>query len=286
MRSFRLGPSPKQSAYQRPERALLQTDTADVHAEIPAETLETMPQPTYTYEGLIELSPGVTPPAGRLFPGAQTIPQRARLSRPMERAIQELGSASKGSAPISHGVTVDRTEGFVPSTEAIDSVNVVTNSPSAEQGLAGGASVTVTLKSGTNTLHGALYEYNINNATEARNFFQPVGQAAPHLVDNDVGGWLGGPIIRDKLFYWRFYEGDFTRQGMNGIIAVPTPTMLSGDLSGSPTPIYDPNTGNPDGSGRSAFSWQHYSPEPNQPGRPKAAPRFPNTQSSRNREQP
>jgi hypothetical protein len=49
--------------------ALLQTDTADVHAEIPAETLETMPQPTYTYEGLLELSPGVTPPGGQLSGG-------------------------------------------------------------------------------------------------------------------------------------------------------------------------------------------------------------------------
>ncbi len=142
---------------------------------------------------------------------------------------------------------------FVPSTESIESVNIVTNSPSAEQGLAGGSSVTVTLKSGTNTLHGAFYEYNINNATEARNFFQPAGQAAPHLADNDTGGWLGGPIVRDRLFYWGGYEGDFTRQGMNGIIAVPTPAMLSGNLSGSPIPIYDPTTGNPDGSGRTPF---------------------------------
>lgn len=232
--------------------ALLQTDTADVHAEIPAETLETMPQPTYTYEGLIELSPGVTPPAGQLSGGTNN-PSKSET-------FAANGTGDTGTRVRIEGVSANlpwghsgSNQGFVPSTEAIDSVNVVTNSPSAEQGLAGGASVTVTLKSGTNTLHGALYEYNINNATEARNFFQPVGQAAPHLVDNDVGGWLGGPIIRDKLFYWGGYEGDFTRQGMNGIIAVPTPTMLSGDLSGSPTPIYDPNTGNPDGSGRTPF---------------------------------
>jgi hypothetical protein len=142
---------------------------------------------------------------------------------------------------------------FVPSTESIQSVNVVTNSPDAEQGLSGGPSVTVLLKSGSNAIHGAFYEWNITNATEARSFFQLPTQKAAHLVDNDTGGWVGGPIIRDKLFYFAGYEGDYIHQGYAGIISVPTPQMLSGDLSGSTTPIYDPATGNPDGTGKTAF---------------------------------
>jgi hypothetical protein len=141
----------------------------------------------------------------------------------------------------------------VPSVESIQSINVVTNSPDAEQGLSGGPSVTVQLKSGSNGIHGAFYEYNINNATESRSYFQPVGQKPAHLVDNDTGGWVSGPIIRNKLFYFAGYEGDFIHQGYAGIISVPTPQMLSGDLSGSSTPIYDPMTGNPDGTGRTPF---------------------------------
>ena len=80
------------------------------------------------------------------------------------------------------------------------------------------------LKSGSNGIHGAFYEYNINNATESRTFFQLPTQKAPHLVDNDTGGWVSGPIIRDKLFYFAGYEGDYIRQGYTGTISVPTAT--------------------------------------------------------------
>jgi Carboxypeptidase regulatory-like domain/TonB dependent receptor len=230
--------------------AQLQTDTADVRSEIPSQTLETVPQPTRTYEGILNLVPGVSPPGGQLTGGTNN------PSKSMQFAANGSGTSApnvriegvSAAAPWSVANTT-----FVPSVEAIANVNVVTNSPDAEQGLSGGPSVTVTLKSGSNGVHGAFYEYNINNATEARNFFQPVGQGAPHLVDNDTGGWISGPIIPNKLFYYAGYEGDYLRQGLNGIIAVPTPTMLSGDESGSPTPIYDPATGNADGTGRTPF---------------------------------
>ncbi len=230
--------------------AQLQTDTADVRSEISAQTLETVPQPTRTYEGVFNLIPGMSPPGGQLTGGTNN------PSKSMQIAAN--GSGTQGPNVRIEGVSAaapwsSQNTTFVPSVEAIANVNVVTNSPDAEQGLSGGPSVTVLLRSGSNGVHGAFYEYNINNATEARNFFQPVGQAAPHLVDNDTGGWISGPIIRNKLFYYAGYEGDFTRQGLSGIIAAPTPQMLSGDLSGSSTPIYDPNTGNADGSGRTPF---------------------------------
>ncbi len=252
--------------------AQLQTDTADVLSEIPSQALENMPQPTYTYEGMLDLVPGVTPLGGQISGGTNN------PSRSMQFAANGTGTLGanvriegvSATAPWSSANTT-----FVPSTEAIQSVNVVTNSPNAEQGLSGGASVTVTLRSGSNSLHGAFYEYNINNVTEARNFFQPVGQSAPHLVDNDTGGWISGPIVRDKLFYFAGYEGDFTSEGLNGIIAVPTPTMLSGDESGSPIPIYDPTTGNPDGSGRTPFPGNIIPPSRISPIVQKLLPYFP-----------
>jgi hypothetical protein len=231
--------------------AELQTDTADVHSEIPSVTMETAPQATRTYEGVFNEVPGMLPPNGQLSGGTNN------PSKSMEFGAN--GSGTSGPNVRIEGVSAisprqQYQTNYVPSVEAIQSVNIVTNSPDAEQGLAGGPSVTVQLKSGTNSVHGAFYEYNMTSATEARNFFQPVGQKPPHLVDNDTGGNIGGPIVRNKLFYWAGYEGDFTNQGYAGILSVPTPQMLSGNLSQSSTPIYDPATGDPaTGAGKTPF---------------------------------
>jgi hypothetical protein len=230
--------------------AQLQTDTADVHTEISSQALETVPQATESYQGILNQVPGMVPPGGQLSGGTNN------PSKSMQFAAN--GTGVQGPNVRIEGVSatnpwVQQYTSFVPSTEAIQSINVVTNSPDAEQGLSGGPSVTVQLRSGSNGIHGAFYESNITNATESRTFFQPVNQKAPHLVENDTGGWVSGPVIRDKLFYFAGYEGDFIDQGYSGLISVPTPQMLSGDLSGSSQPIYDPNTGNPDGSGRTPF---------------------------------
>jgi hypothetical protein len=230
--------------------AQLQTDTADVHSEIAAHALETVPQATRTYTGILNQVPGVVPPGGQLSGGTNN------PSKSMQFAAN--GTGVQGPNVRIEGVSatnpwVQQYTSFVPSSESIQSVNVVTNSPDAEQGLSGGPSVTVQLKSGSNSFHGAFYEYNINNATESRQFVQPANQPPAHLVDNDTGGWASGPIIRNKLFYFGGYEGDFIHQGYAGLISVPTPQMLSGNLSGSPVPIYDPATGNADGTGKTAF---------------------------------
>jgi hypothetical protein len=143
------------------------------------------------------------------------------------------------------------TSSFAPSVEAIQSVNVVTGSPDAEQGM-GGTSVLVQLKSGSNQVHGAAFIYNVDSAFEARNFFS-TASTPNHLVDNDTGGSVGGHIIKDKLFYFASYEGDFTRQGILSLFSVPVPAMLAGDFSGAPSPIYEPNTGTATGTGKTPF---------------------------------
>jgi hypothetical protein len=230
--------------------AQLQTDTADVHSEISSHALETVPQATRSYQGVLNQVPGMVPPGGQLSGGTNN------PSKSMQFAAN--GTGVQGPNVRIEGVSatnpwVQQYTSFVPSIESIQSINVVTNSPDAEQGLSGGPSITVQLKSGSNSIHGGFYEYNTNSSTEARSFFQLPTQKAAHLVDNNTGGFVGGPIIRDKLFYFAGYEGDYIRQGYAGIISVPTPQMLSGDLSGSTTPIYDPATGNADGTGKTVF---------------------------------
>ncbi|MDT7813393.1 MAG: hypothetical protein QOJ42_3309, partial [Acidobacteriaceae bacterium] len=173
--------------------AQLQTDTADVHSEISSHALETTPQATRSYQGILNQVPGMVPPGGQLSGGTNN------PSKSMSFAAN--GTAVQGPNVRIEGVSatnpwVQQYTSFVPSVESIQSINVVTNSPDAEQGLSGGPSVTVLLRSGSNGIHGAFYENNTNNATEARGFFQLPTQKAAHLVENNTGGWVSGPIIR------------------------------------------------------------------------------------------
>lgn len=234
------------------ESAALETDRADVHAEVGTQSLENLPQPTRTYEGLMQLVPGSTPPNGQLAGGTNN------PSKSMEFAFN--GTGISGADVRIEGVSamnpwqVYQTT-FVPSIEAIQNVNVATNATDSEQGLAFGASVNVMLKSGSNQTHGAAYAYNVDSAFQANNFFSNAsGVSKPgHLVDNNDGGFVGGHIIKNKLFYFGSYEGDYLRQANSGLLSIPAPTQLSGNESASANPIYDPNTGAANGSGRTAF---------------------------------
>src|SRR5262249_32266290 len=140
---------------------------------------------------------------------------------------------------------------LVPPIEAIQTVDVSTSNFEAELGRASGAVTTVMLKSGTNNIHGAVYEFMRNSELNARNFFDP---SVGHLSYNYSRGNVGGPIIKNKLFYF----GDILRvtdhEANTNLLTIPTPAQISGNLSGSTTTIYDPATGNPDGTGRTPFA--------------------------------
>ncbi|MGH9662712.1 MAG: hypothetical protein ACRD96_29450, partial [Bryobacteraceae bacterium] len=142
---------------------------------------------------------------------------------------------------------------YVPALEAIESVNVATSTFDAEQGLAGGSAVNVQIKSGTNNLHGSVFEYHNNNRTKAKPTFIGVGQDKPKLVYNQFGATVGGPVKRDKIFYFFAYEGTRNREFASRFLTVPTPAIKAGDMSASPNEIYDPLTGAANGTGRTAF---------------------------------
>src|SRR5262249_22732750 len=114
-------------------------------------------------------------------------------------------------------------QSFVPSVEAIQNVNVATSAADAEQGQAAGASVNLQLKGGANDTHGGVYWYHANSATSANNFFANKNgfSKPPHLVNNNAGGFLGGRVIRDKLFYFGSYEGDFNHDADSGTLSIP-----------------------------------------------------------------
>src|SRR6185436_18311298 len=132
--------------------------------------------------------------------------------------------------------------------------SVVTGSFDADLGLSGGSAVNVQMKSGTNAMHGSAFEYHSDNAIKAKPYFLPAGQRTPKAINNQFGGTFGGPIRKDKLFYFASYEGSLDRQTGSRLLTVPTAAIRSGDMSGSSTLMYDPQTGNPDGSNRTPFA--------------------------------
>lgn len=232
--------------------AELQTERADVHAEITSNALLELPQANRTYSGLLQLVPGVVPPGGQLSGGTNN------PSKSMTFAFNGSGTTAptvRIDGINSMNTWVRSYQSYVPSVEAIQNVNVATNATDAEQGIAGGASVNVMLKSGSNETHGGAYEYNSNSAFEANNFFANSSGISkpPHLVDNNLGGFAGGHILRNKLFYFGSYEGDFNHSADSALLSFPNHAQLGGDMSGSGTPIYDPDTGKADGTGKSPF---------------------------------
>jgi len=233
------------------EAAQLQTDRAEVRAEIPRKALQDLPVPPgRNYQHLFKTLPGFTLPGN-----AHSIP-----SNPSRALVFNVNGTSRSSNNVrvdgasQYNIWLPHVTAYVPALESIDTVNVVTNSFDIDQGLAGGAAINVQIRSGTNDLHGSVFEFHNDNSTRARPTFLPATSSLPNAVFNQFGGTIGGPIKKDKLFYFASYEGTTDRQMAFRFLTVPTLAMRRGDFSASDRPIYDPATGNSDGSGRTAFA--------------------------------
>jgi hypothetical protein len=126
-----------------------------------------------------------------------------------------------------------------PSVEAVREFKIQTNLFAADQGRNPGATVNVVTKSGTNELHGAVYNFLRNDNLDARNYFARPGTARPQLAQNQFGAALGGPVIKNKLFYFGNYEGFRRRQEVPILGTVPTARIRGGDF-GEVRNIFDP----------------------------------------------
>src|ERR1051326_2713990 len=132
---------------------------------------------------------------------------------------------------------------FVPSVDAVQKFKVKTSTFSAEFGHAAGAVINATVKSGTNEFHGTVFEFLRNNVLDANNFFtNAAGQPRAPFHQNQFGGAVGGPVLRNRTFFFADYQG--TRQATSAgssITDVPPAALRAGDFSSVKTPIYDPN---------------------------------------------
>ena len=233
----------------------LETDRSDTKTEISAKIVTELPLNQYrNYQALINLVPGATPATTQN--SSTDTPGRALRTfvngTSTNNNVTRLDGATNINVWLPHHVA------YVAPAETVENVNITTSSMDAEQGMAGGASMTVVSASGTNATHGAGWEYHEDQGMKSRSYFQPAKTPNAPYTLNIFGGKVGGKIIKNKLFYFGHVE--ITRQDAGGqsFFTVPDAAMRGGDFSGrlganGAGTVYDPATGNPDGSGRTPF---------------------------------
>ncbi|MBI4472445.1 MAG: carboxypeptidase regulatory-like domain-containing protein, partial [Acidobacteria bacterium] len=131
--------------------------------------------------------------------------------------------------------------GYTPMVDALQEFKILTNSFSAEYGRTGGGVIIATIKSGANAFHGTAFEFLRNDVLNARNFFARPADKKPVLRQNQFGFALGGPIRRDRTFFFADWQGTRIRTASVRTSSVPTSALRNGDFTGF-NPIYDSAT--------------------------------------------
>ena len=215
---------------------------------------------------LLTLVPGVAPsaPAGQLqsdfFTDAVRFSVNGGLESTSDVQLDGISAVSQSDIPGIQAVSA------LPSIESIQEFRIQTNAYSAEYGRSGGGVVTMVTKSGTNGFHGDLFEFLRNNAFDANNYFANASsQALPPLQQSQFGASLGGPVIKNKTFFFIVYEGKRLNEGSFGQYTVPTALERQGNFSqdlnanGQLQTIYNPfstrvDANNPSGYTRDPFA--------------------------------
>ncbi len=261
----------------------LQTDKADTHTEITAENMHSLPLGgDRQYEALINLAPGTT--QSQALNSKLDVPAQSQSTHINGGADQVNTTRIDGAESVN--LWLPRHPGYQVPAQDVAAVTVTTSASSAAQGYGGASSISVVTKSGTNQIHGSALWFHNDQHLNARNFF--LKGKKPVTIYNDAGGTIGGPVIKNKLFYFGSFDATMEKTGANGLFTVPTADQRAGDFSAYDTQIYNPFTGTgnlltgtADGTGRTLFpnnkipthllspqalKVQRYWPLPNQPG--------------------
>jgi hypothetical protein len=226
---------------------MLQTERADTGRSMETRVVQDVPMGvSHNFQSLSILVPG----------SSRLESQHSAFFNPQTSyATRFNGQSRLGNNLQLEGVDDNERTGLlqvlIPPQEAIQSVNISTSDYDAELGRATGGAINVILKSGTNQYHGEAYEFNRVSALSARNFFD---SARGHFTYNYFGGAFGGPIKRNRTFFFGDYLRIEDHSSNNDRLTLPTADERTGNLSVAPTVIYDPTTGDPNtGAGRVPF---------------------------------
>jgi hypothetical protein len=216
---------------------VLQTENANVGTVISGNTTNALPLNGRNFQSLTLLVPGTVTPAVNSF---TSLSPGAFGGRPYVNGNREQTNAFLVDG-ISVDETIDNRIGLKPNVDAIAEFKVETSNTSAEFGNVAGAVVNATIKSGTNSFHGNVFEFFRNDALDA-NLWANNRVAAPKqkLRQNIFGGTFGGPIVKDKAFFFFAYQGADQRTGGPATRTVIPTAWRNGDLSGVSAFIRDP----------------------------------------------
>jgi hypothetical protein len=222
-----------ESVTVRAEAAVVDTTHANIGGVVDSVNAEGLPLNGRQFLQLSLLLPGVSSNAG----GQPT----ARGGGPRNVGVQ-LG----GNRPTNNTYIIDGVDSFGfrfkntslrPSVASIQEFKVLNSPYDPQYGVVSGVTVDVITKAGGKNIHGELFEFFRNNHLDARNFFD---LSKPPYRQNQYGGSVGGPIRKDKTFFFGTYEGFKSRRGLAAGAQVPTPAQLNGNFSSDPKTVMDP----------------------------------------------
>ena len=211
----------------------LQTDTSSNGTLIDNKQVVELPLANRQFYNLALLSPAAYQPAQNStlgFRGGINIAGASEISN--QFTVNGIYDNDMGVAQPS----------FRPSVEVIQEFRLLTGVYPAEYGRMSGGQVVIITKSGTNKFHGSAYEFLRNEYTDAKPYFTQAGAKTPSFKQNTFGFTVGGPIIKDKTFFFFGYEGQRIRRAVTAQGTVPTTAMLSGIFNNGAT-LFDPSTG-------------------------------------------
>jgi Carboxypeptidase regulatory-like domain/TonB-dependent Receptor Plug Domain len=225
---------------------LVRLDSAELGEVVGKTQVQDLPLNGRNFAQLVYLVPGVTPgQEGENLSGSSSFNPRAASN------FNALGSQANANAWVVDGIDDNEwtfnTVMIQPSVESIAEFKVLTGTYSAEFGRGAGV-VSVSTRSGSNALHGEAFDYLRNSYMDARNYFNPKSQVQPAYRRNQFGGAVGGPIVKDKIFFFADYYGQRSLKGIVNLNSVPTAAERIGDFSnyrntaGALIPVFDPLT--------------------------------------------
>ena len=219
------------------QTALLQTDSSTLSSTVPSQAVQDLPLNGRNFVQLAQQVPGANGGPGNGLTSGNRPDDRRQTS-----AVSVNGQTEVINNEMIDGI--DNNEriigglGVRPSVDAIAEFTVQTNDYTAEVGRTAGGVINVITKSGNNNFHGSLYEYFRNDKFDAHSYFDQAGSTKPELRQNQFGGSIGGPIIKDKTFFFFDYEG-FRQVSGQAAQVLPVPTLFEeqnpGDFSDRPT---------------------------------------------------
>ncbi len=211
----------------------LATDTSDLGAVLDQNRIETLPLNERDFLQLAFLSAGVLPPVE-----GSPLSERAGVALHVNGGREEFNNFMLDGVD-NNDFDVNRYV-LQPSVDSIQEFKIETNNYNAEYGRSGAGQVNVVTRSGTNQFHGFAYEYLRNRDLDARNFFD--GATRPGYTRSQFGSGLGGPVWKDKTFFFFNFDGLQEREGLTQIGTTPTAAERTGNFAGSGQTVVDPFT--------------------------------------------